>query len=108
MPVAMIRDARSLAKKEKRSMSELVREAVRRYQVEMRRKEDEERARWVDRIIEEAQREEAEHPMTDEEFTRESLRLAEIGARQARKLGIDTSDQGIVRLIHEYRAKRNA
>jgi len=48
------------------------------------------------------------NPMSKEEVLEESRRLARSGQRQARKLGIRTTDADIVRLIHEQRASRRA
>ncbi len=57
-------------------------------------------------VIREAQEEEKRNPMTTEEILRESRALAEYGARQAKKVGIDVDDDEVInRIIHEERAR---
>ena len=106
MPVGMVKDAEKMAKREKRTMSELVREALRQYKA--RREKEQQELISTNNTIAEAQREARENPMSREEALAESRRLARYGATEAKKLGIKTSDKEIVRLIHEHRAKRNA
>ena len=44
--------------------------------------------------------------MTDEEFLQEFRALAQYGAEQAKKLGIDVEDDEVVnRIVHEERAR---
>lgn len=64
--------------------------------------------RWVANLIREAKAEEAEHPMTIEEVLAENRRLAQAGAKRAKKLGIKTDLRSAVRLIHEYRRARRS
>ena len=62
----------------------------------------------VMQLIADTQREEAESPKSTKEILAESRRLARSGQRRAKKLGIDTSDASIVKLIHEFRANNDA
>ena len=62
----------------------------------------------VMKLIADTQREEAESPKSTKEILAESRRLARSGQRRAKKLGIDTSDASIVKLIHEFRANNDA
>jgi Arc/MetJ-type ribon-helix-helix transcriptional regulator len=102
MPVAMIKDAERLAKRENRTMSELVQEALRHYATSRRTQPDRGDLPWIDRIIGEAKR----NPLAPEEIIAEDKRLAAYGARQAKRLGFKERDT--VRMIHESRARRNA
>jgi adenylate kinase family enzyme len=44
--------------------------------------------------------------MTTEELLRESRALAEYGARQAKRVGIDVEDEEVInRIVHEERAR---
>ena len=99
MPTAMVKDAERLAKRENRTMSELIREALRHYQARRAGTEQDD-LQWVRRIIEETK----ENPMPPAELAAESESLAAYGARQAKKLGIKESD--VVRLIQEFRARK--
>jgi|SRR5271157_178392 len=102
MPVAMVKDAERLAKRENRTMSELVREALRHYATSRRTRSDRGDLRWIARTIGEAKR----NPPAPEEILAEDKRLAAYGARQAKKVGFKERDT--VRMIHESRARRNA
>ena len=102
MPVAMVKDAERLAKRENRTMSELVREALRHYATSRRTRSDRGDLRWMARTIGEAKR----NPLAPEEIIAEDKRLAAYGAHQAKKLGFKERDT--VRMIHESRARRNA
>jgi Arc/MetJ-type ribon-helix-helix transcriptional regulator len=102
MPVAVVEDAERLAKRENRTMSELVREALRHYATSRRTRTGCGEFQWVARVIGEAKR----NPLAPEEITAEDKRLAAYGARQAKKLGFKERDT--VRMIHESRARRNA
>ncbi len=106
LPEAMVKEAEKLAKHENRTMSELIREALRQYRAKQRAERED--LQWANQIIAEAHPEQQESPMTREELLAESRRLARSGARQAKKLGIKTTDTEIVRLIHKQRATRNA
>jgi len=101
MPIAMVKDAERLARRENRTMSELVREALRHYKTRRPGAEQDD-LQWVMRIVEEAKK----IPLPPEELRAESESLAAYGARQAKKLGIKESD--VIRLIHESRARRKA
>ena len=101
MPIAMVKDTERMAKRENRTMSELVREALRHYKARRIGTEHDD-MQWVMRIIGEAKK----NPMTPGELQAESEDLAVYGAHQAKKLGIKESD--VVRLIHESRARRKA
>ena len=102
MPVAMVKDAERLAKRENRTMSELVREALRHYATRRRTRTGRGDLQWIARTIGEAKR----NPLAPEEILAEDKRLAAYGARQAKKLGFKERDA--VRMIHESRARRNA
>lgn len=99
MPVVMAKEATRLAKRERRTVSELFREALRHYQASRRteRIHDDE---WVARIFQEAR----ENPMTPAQIEAEDEVLGEYGARQARKFNVKEED--VVRIIHESRARR--
>lgn len=101
MPIAMVKDTERLAKRENRTMSELVREALRHYQARRVGAEPED-MQWILRVIEEAKK----NPMTPAELRAESESLAAYGARQAKKLGAKEKD--VVRLIHQSRARSKA
>ncbi len=102
MPVAVVRDAERLAKRENRTVSELFREAFRHYAASRRAQPDRGDLQWIARIIGEAKR----NPLAPEEILAEDKRLAAYGAHQAKKLGFKERDT--VRMIHESRARRNA
>ncbi len=110
VPPAIARQVERMAKKERRTKSELFREMVRVYEDHTRKKVAQERVEfddaWVERVIAEAKAEEAAHPMTEDEIRAEELKLARYGAAQAKKLGIKPKD--VNRLIHEYRQERKA
>ena len=101
MPIAMVKDTKRLAKRENRTMSELVREALRHYKARRGGTEQDD-MQWVMQVIGEAKKK----PMTHAELQAESEDLAAYGARQAKKLGIKECDA--VRLIHESRARHKA
>ena len=102
MPVAVAKDAERLAKRENRTVGELVREALRHYAASRRTRSDRGDLRWIDRIIGEAKR----NPLAPDEIIAEDKRLAAYGARQAKRLGFKERDA--VRMIHESRARSNA
>jgi predicted transcriptional regulator len=102
MPAAVVKDAERLAKRENRTMSELVREALRHYATSRRTRSDRGDLRWMARTIGEAKR----NPLAPKEILAEDKRLATYGARQAKKVGFKERDT--VRMIHESRARRNA
>jgi hypothetical protein len=95
----------TLARKERRTKSELFREMVRvyrRYAVERERDED----RWMERVIAETKAEEARNPTSTAELLAESERLVKYGGERSKKLGIRQKD--VVRIIHENRKERRA
>ena len=99
MPTAMVKEAERLAKREKRTMSELLREAFRQYK-ERRGQGGEGDLQMVMRIINEVKK----TPMTPEELRAENKKLMEYGAQQAKKAGIKERD--IPRIVHESRTRR--
>lgn len=104
-PPIVVREVETLAKKERRTKSELFREMVRVYRrYREQRERDEER--WVMNVIEEAKAEDARNPMSAKAMIAEDGRLARYGAQQTKKLGIKPKD--INRIIHEYRKVRKA
>ena len=107
VPPPMEEELEQMAKEEHRTKSELFREMVRVYRsYRKRHPEPEIDDEWVMQVIREAQEEEKRNPMTTEEILRESRALAEYGARQAKKVGIDVdNDEVINRIIHEERAR---
>jgi hypothetical protein len=107
VPPPMEEELEQMAKEEHRTKSELFREMVRVYRsYRKRHPEPEIDDEWVMRVIREAEEEEKRNPMTIEELLRESRALAEYGARQAKKVGIDVDDDEVInRIIHEERAR---
>jgi hypothetical protein len=103
LPVAVAREAKRIAKREKRSMSALVCDALRSYKESQIEPVDWDDEDSVMRFMLEAKK----TPMTPAEMEKEEKRLMQYGARQAKRLGI-TRDEDIVRIIHESRARRNA
>ena len=105
VPPAMIKEVESLARKERRTKSELFREMVRiydRYRVQRERDEQ----RWVAGLIAEAKIEQTQQPMSAKEMLAEDDRLARYGARRARHSNTTPGD--IDRIIHERRKARQA
>jgi metal-responsive CopG/Arc/MetJ family transcriptional regulator len=105
MPLAMIKDAERLAKREHRTMSELVREALRHYAASRRTQPEPWEIQQMMRIIAEAQSQQKEQPLTPAQLRAESKRLARGTAKYARP---DLTEEDVVRIIHEHRADRNA
>ena len=105
VPPATVKEVEALAREERRTKSELFREMVRvyrRYRAQRDRDED----RWIMGIIEDARAEQEKNPMSAEQMLKESDRLSRHGARQAKKLGIESKH--VDRLIHDYRARKQA
>ena len=105
----MVKDAKRLAKRENRTMSDLFREALRHYKAHRAgdalsslAPAEQFDQQWVMGIIADSKK----NSLTPEEIQASSRNLAAYGARQARKLGFKESDA--VSLIHEFRAKREA
>jgi cell division FtsZ-interacting protein ZapD len=107
VPPPMEEELEQMAKEEHRTKSELFREMVRVYRsYRKKHSEPEIDQEWVMQVLREAQEEEERNPMTTEEILRESRALAEYGARQAKKVGIDVDDDEVInRIIHEERAR---
>jgi adenylate kinase family enzyme len=107
VPPPMEEELEQMAKEEHRTKSELFREMVRVYRsYRKRHPEPEIDDEWVMQVLREAQEEEKRNPMMTEEILRESRALAEYGARQAKKVGIDVDDDEVInRIIHEERAR---
>jgi len=103
VPPTVAKEVETLARRERRTKSELFREMVRVYgRYRAQRELDDQR--WVENLIAEAKAEEAANPMTLAEALKENDRLTRYGERQAKKLGIKPKD--INRIIHEYRRER--
>lgn len=96
-----------IARKEHRTKSELFREMFRLYRsYRKKHPEPEIDDEWVMQTIREAQEEEKRKPMTREDILRESKALAEYGARQAKKVGLDVEDDEVInRIVHEERVR---
>jgi predicted transcriptional regulator len=105
VPPTLAREVNSLAKRERRTKSELFREMVRVYQ-RYRKLREREEDQWVMDLIREAQEEQRTNPMTPEELKQELRELAEYGAAQAKKLKIKPGD--VNRLIYESRKQSAA
>jgi hypothetical protein len=107
VPPPMEEELEQMAKEEHRTKSELFREMVRVYRsYRKRHPEPEIDQEWVMQVLREAEEEEKRNPMTDEEFLREFRELAQYGAGQAKKMGIDVEDDEVVnRIVHEERAR---
>ena len=92
-----------IARAENRSAGALVRDMVRVYRRHYHQQERPDLS-WANRVIAEAQAEEATSPITPEEFRAQLTDASRYGQKQARKLGIKQKD--IIRIIHEYRQSR--
>jgi len=103
VPPTVAKEIETLAKRERRTKSELFREMVRVYGRYRAQREWHDQ-RWVENLIAEVKAEQAANPMSIEEMLKESERIARYGARQSKKLGIKPKD--INRIIHEYRRER--
>jgi hypothetical protein len=107
VPPAVLKEVEILAKKERRTKSELFREMVRVYQ-RFRLQRDRDEARWVENLIQEAKAEQAKNPMTTAAMMAESERLVRAAAKRAKKLGLKTDLRSATRLIHERRKTRRS
>lgn len=105
VPPSVAKEVESLAKRERRTKSELFREMVRVYR-RYGEERDRSEGRWIQKIIEEATVEQAKKPMSVEEMLAEDERLLRYGAGQSKKLGLKPGD--VTRLIHEHRQSRKA
>jgi metal-responsive CopG/Arc/MetJ family transcriptional regulator len=100
-PTAMANEAERVAKRENRTMSELMREAFRQYRAAERNRVPNDLASIL-RVIADAKRE----PLPDQELAAEDKRLMKIGEAQAKKVG--SKERDVVRVVHESRARRSA
>jgi metal-responsive CopG/Arc/MetJ family transcriptional regulator len=107
VPPAVAKEVEILAKKERRTKSELFREMVRVYH-RFRDQRDRDEKRWVENLIEETKDEQAKKPMTADEILAESKQLARTRAERTRKLGIGTDPRSVSQLIHERRKARRS
>ena len=107
MPPTIVKEVETFAKEERRTKSELFREMARVYR-QFRDQRDRDEARWVANIIQEAKTEQVKKPLTVEEILAESDRLAGVGAKRAKKLGIKTDPESVTQLIHERRKTRRS
>jgi hypothetical protein len=107
LPSPMEREFHQIAREEHRTKSELFREMFRVYRsYRKRHPEPEITDEWVMQVIQEAQEEQRQNPMTPEELIAEFRELARYGAKQAKKVGIDVEDEEVInRLVHEERAR---
>jgi metal-responsive CopG/Arc/MetJ family transcriptional regulator len=103
VPPAIVKEVETLARRERRTKSELFREMVRVYRRYCNQRERDE-TRWIAGIIEEAKAERRKNPMSTEDMLQESGRLSRSGARRAKKLGIEPKD--IDQIVHDYRARK--
>ena len=101
-PIAMAKQAERLAKRENRTMSELLREAFRVYCTGGRTQVPDEDLASILRIIAAAKT----TPLSPTELAAEDKRLMSAGATQARKVG--SKERDVVRVVHESRARRSA
>jgi len=102
VPPTVVREVESLAKKERRTKSELFREMVRVYQ-KYRVQRDRDELRWINGVIDQARTEQAIQPMTGAALLAENSRLSRYGQQQAKKAGIRTDSKSINRIVHERR-----
>ena len=100
-PTAMAKDAERLAKRENRTMSELMREAFRYYRNGGKKRVPADLAAIL-QIIAEVKA----NPLPAKALAAEDARLMKFGATQAKKVGSKESDA--VRVVHENRARRAA
>jgi len=105
VPATVVREVESLAKQERRTKSELFQEMVRVYRRYCAQR-DRDDNRWIDGLINEAKAEQAHSPVDVEALLKETDRLADYGARQAKRLGIKVTD--VNRIIHEHRKLQRA
>ena len=105
VPPTVVKEVKSLAKQERRTKSELLREMVRVYR-RYRDQRDRDESRWITGLIDEARAEQQKNPTSTEDMLKESGRLSRSGARQAKKLGIKPKD--IDRIVRDYRARKQA
>lgn len=100
-PTAMAKEAERLAKRENRTMSELLREAFRQYCTGGRKRVPDDLASIL-RVIADAKT----NPLSGKKLAAEDRRLMAIGAAHAKKVG--SKERDVVRVVHESRARRRA
>jgi FKBP-type peptidyl-prolyl cis-trans isomerase (trigger factor) len=109
VPPSMAEEIDQMAKKEHRTKSEFFRRMFtlyRTYREQLEQAEEEHFERMIDEAIAEGLREKEHHTMPDEEYLREFRELAQYGAEQAKKLGIDVENDEVVnRMVHNVRAR---
>jgi metal-responsive CopG/Arc/MetJ family transcriptional regulator len=107
VPPAMAEEVEQMARKERRTKSELFREMFRVYRsYRKRHPEPEIDDEWVMQVLQEAQEEEKRNPMTDQETMALSEELMRYGAEQAKKVGLEVEDDEVInRIVHEERAR---
>ena len=107
VPPEVLKEVEILARKERRTKSELFREMVRVYQ-RFRLQRDRDEARWVQNLIQEAKAEQAKQLTSAAEILAESERLGRAAAKRAKNLGVKTGLRSATRLIHERRKTRRS
>src|SRR5215471_573188 len=100
LPASVLRTAKRLAKREKRSVPDIVADALQQYEAAKPSKHPETPEEWA-RFIEEVKK----NPPTQEELEADWKELSKYGAAQAKKLGIK-SEKDIFRICDEFRASR--
>lgn len=100
-PTAMAKEAERLAKRENRTMSELLREAFRRYRTDGITRMPDDLASIL-RIIADAK----VNPLSPKELEAEDKRLMAVGAAHTKKVG--SKERDVVRVVHKSRARRSA
>ena len=108
VPPVMVKEMEEMAKRERRTKSELFREMFRVYQEKDAIKQKDKEMDWITKLIKEAQAEQVKNPLTAAGMVRQSNRLSAYGSNQAKKLGINTSIKNINKIIHAYRKSRKA
>ena len=105
VPPVLADELERIAAEEHRTKSELFREMLRVYQ-KYRQQRDKDTDDGVATLIQEAQEEQALHPMSTDEMLHEEAELAAYSAAQTKKLGLKARD--IDRLIHNFRARQRS
>ena len=101
MPAEQFREMEKMAKRENRTLSELVRESFRQYRSRQERTAGED-LDLVMQLIADAKA----SPLPEADLRAEYARLTEYGARKAKEAGIKERD--IPRIIHASRSRRRA
>lgn len=102
VPPALAREVEQVAKKERRTKSELFREMFRVY-LSYRKQREVYDDRWVMDLIQGAREEQEKNPMTQEQVIKESKELARYGARQTKKVGLQSKD--VNKIIYKARKR---